>query len=434
MRTNVLPNEATHSSLDIFEKAPLLITFENSFDQKVGSSYSSDGPSIEFVVVSDRNNFIDLQKIFLEVHCRIKQSDGTDLRHHATDAALRDRPSFVNNTLHSLFSDCNVYANGAKVSSSNGLYGHKSFIETEFSNGDEAKKTWLVCQGYSYEKDPSSATDAAIVARELTTRQSGTVAFIGKIASDFFTCDKHLLSGVTLRISLLRAQNDFVTIAEGGTKHYKVEITQANLYVRKMTVSDNVLSAIENVLIKTPAMYRYNEVIPKTFLASTGVMSWKQEDVFHKEPIRRFAVALSANTAFIGSNVTNPYNYQKFDLKSITVYRNGIPVAGTPLSTADNKRIYFNSLSSLAFVEGGHGIPLADFENHYVMVFDLTSTQQATHDYIHPELTNASITLEMIFGTALAQNTEIFLIGEKLTTVYVDSARNISKNTLMESF
>ena len=194
-----------------------------------------------------------------------------------------------------------------------------------------------------------------------------------------------------------------------------------------MTVSENAVSAIESVLTKTPAMYRYNEVIPKTFLASTGSMSWKQEDVFTKEPIRRFAIAMNANTAFIGSNTTNPYHYRKFDLRSITIYRNGIPVAGTPLSTTDNKRIYFNSLSALAFVEGGHGIPLHNFNDHYVMVFDLTSTEQATHDYIHPELTNASITVEMTFGTALGQNTEIFFVGEKLTTVYVDSARNVSK-------
>ena len=40
MIANLLPNEATHSSLDLFEKQPLLITFENAFDQKIGPVYS----------------------------------------------------------------------------------------------------------------------------------------------------------------------------------------------------------------------------------------------------------------------------------------------------------------------------------------------------------------------------------------------------------
>ena len=35
MRTNiVIPSEATHSSLDLFEKPPLLVTFDQSFEQK----------------------------------------------------------------------------------------------------------------------------------------------------------------------------------------------------------------------------------------------------------------------------------------------------------------------------------------------------------------------------------------------------------------
>ena len=38
MIANLLPNEATHSSLDLFEKQPLLITFDQKIglDQKIG--------------------------------------------------------------------------------------------------------------------------------------------------------------------------------------------------------------------------------------------------------------------------------------------------------------------------------------------------------------------------------------------------------------
>ena len=63
MRTNiVIPSEATHSSLDLFEKPPLLVTFDQSFEQKTGPLYSPSGSSLEFEVVGDRNNFTDLQK------------------------------------------------------------------------------------------------------------------------------------------------------------------------------------------------------------------------------------------------------------------------------------------------------------------------------------------------------------------------------------
>ena len=51
MIANMLPNEATHSSLDLFEKQPLLITFENAFDQKIGPVYAPNGPMLEFEIL-----------------------------------------------------------------------------------------------------------------------------------------------------------------------------------------------------------------------------------------------------------------------------------------------------------------------------------------------------------------------------------------------
>ena len=88
-----------------------------------------------------------------------------------------------------------------------------------------------------------------------------------------------------------------------------------------MTLSDNVVGAIEKKVLKTPAMYRYNEVTTKTFPATAGQRSWKHEYIFTKEPLMRLIVALCRNNAFVGTNNTNPYHYQKFDLSEITVYR-----------------------------------------------------------------------------------------------------------------
>ena len=82
--------------------------------------------------------------------------------------------------------------------------------------------------------------------------------------------------------------------------------------------------------------------------------------------------------------------------------------AGTPMSTTDNKRLYYNSMSALAYVENGNGIPLSEFTNHYIMVFVLTSTQKATHDLIHPELIISSLSVELKFDAALAHNIEFF--------------------------
>ena len=67
---NMLPTEATHSSLDLFKKPALLVTFDGSFCQKVGPVYSPNGTMLEFEVAGDRNNFIDLQKFSLKSNAR----------------------------------------------------------------------------------------------------------------------------------------------------------------------------------------------------------------------------------------------------------------------------------------------------------------------------------------------------------------------------
>ena len=193
--------------------------------QKTGPLYSPSGSSLEFEVVGDRNNFIDLK-----VKCRIQNADGTDLRYTAGDATATDAAYFVNNVLHSLFADCTVSANGIKISLANGHYAHKSFIETEFSHGADAKKTWLKCQGYEYQPNPAGIAAASRDARQVAVRESEQITLYGKLAVDLFSCEKHLVSGVTLRLSFRRSQDDFVTISETAAKNYKVTLTLQETY------------------------------------------------------------------------------------------------------------------------------------------------------------------------------------------------------------
>ena len=84
-----------------------------------------------------------------------------------------------------------------------------------------------------------------------------------------------------MRISFRRSQDDFVIMSEDGAKHYKVKIDEANLFVRKMTLSDNVVGAIEKTLLKTPAIS-----IQRSYFESLSHMSWatklETRRYFHK--------------------------------------------------------------------------------------------------------------------------------------------------------
>ena len=71
------------------------------------------------------------------------------------------------------------------------------------------------------------------------------------------------------------------------------------------------------------------------------------------------------------------------------------------MSTTDSKQLYYNSMKALAYVKNVPGKPLSDFADNFILVFDLTSIQEATEIFVHPELTNSSSSVELKISTAL---------------------------------
>ena len=286
----------------------------------------------------------------------------------------------------------------------------KALLEQNFLTAKEPRTHGLKSE-YRFENDPAAIDAADFTTQRELVRESREIWFYGPAGVDFFTCDKHLLSRVTLRLSQRLSHEDFLIIFEDAAKHYQLPIVESNLYVRKMTVTDHVLSAIESTLLKTLANYPYQEEITKTFLATAGQRSWQQEDIVAREQLRQFIIALNTNNAFLGTNRTNRFNHQKFGLEQVTLRRNGLPTASTPISTQDHKRLFFNTLSALGMLHCELVINLDNFQQHFTMCFNLTSTQQAAHDFLHPELSNCSVSLDLQFSNALTANLEIFVWG-----------------------
>ena len=65
------------------------------------------------------------------------------------------------------------------------------------------------------------------------------------------------------------------------------------------------------------------------------------------------------------------------------------------------------------------------------MAFELTSTQEASYDFFHPEMTNCTISVELKFDAPLGEIVEFLFLGERTSRVYVRSDRKTAKNDLM---
>ena len=73
-------------------------------------------------------------------------------------------------------------------------------------------------------------------------------------------------------------------------------------------------------------------------------------------------------------------------------------------------------------------IPVDHFKDHYVLVFDLTSMQDATEHCHYPELIGEPLRLELYFSWALENVTEVIVLVERMSSVAVDKFGVVGKN------
>ena len=175
-----------------------------------------------------------------------------------------------------------------------------------------------------------------------------------------------------------------------------------------------------------PVKYNYLETLAKTFVIPARQNQFIQENIFNNAPIRRIAIPMNTNSAFTGSFTENPFWYQQFDLRKIRILRGGQPTVD--FDTADNCRLYLTTKKALNFQDDIPSIPIDDFKDHYVLVFDLTSMQDATENCHYPELVGEPLRLDLNFTNPLENVTELIVLGERMSSVAVDKFGAVGKN------
>ena len=73
-------------------------------------------------------------------------------------------------------------------------------------------------------------------------------------------------------------------------------------------------------------------------------------------------------------------------------------------------------------------IPIDNFKDHYVLVFDLTSMQNATENCHHPELVGEPLSLELTFTFRLEHVIKLIVLGGRMSLDAVDKFGVLGKN------
>ena len=128
-------------------KVPIVDDVLSSHEQQIYPTTSLDENCIEIEFQTDRNCYVDLES-FLALKLKFVKGRGYDTyeskekkKEHKDESVVFTktgddsdqeeefaRVTYVNNTMHSIFSNVKVYINNQQIYISNGLYAHKTYI------------------------------------------------------------------------------------------------------------------------------------------------------------------------------------------------------------------------------------------------------------------------------------------------------------------
>ena len=172
-------------------------------------------------------------------------------------------------------------------------------------------------------------------------------------------------------------------------------------------------------------------LLPKTFNIPARNNQFIQENIFYNAPVRRIAIAMNTNSAFIESYTENPFWFEQFHLRQNRILRGGQPIVD--FDAADNCRLYVTKMKAMNFQHDIHSIPIDPIDNikdHYVLLFDVTTMQDATENCHYPELFGEPMSLELNYTFPLEHVTELIVFGERMSSVAVDNLCVVGKKHL----
>ncbi|XP_041982681.1 uncharacterized protein F54H12.2-like [Aricia agestis] len=355
------------------------------------SSLADDGP-IEFQVSGTGDDYIDLSHTLIHVKAKILGEDSAKL---STSTVVAP----INNWLHSLFNQLDVYLNQKLVSPPNNTYAYRAYVENLLNYASAAKKSHLTCglwyEDTAGEMNSTDEKNEGFIKRREIASESKEIEMIGHLHGDIFNQEKFLINGVEMFVKLVRSRESFNLIGSTDLK-FKVCITDATLIVRRAKINPSVLLAHQKVLASTTAKYPITRAEVKVLTIPSGVQGKTLDNIFLGQVPKRCIIGFVNNAAFNGSISKNPFNFENYGMNSFCLYIDGQQVPSKTLQPSFDGNMFTSAYHTLFsgtgihFLNEGNGISIdsslsqtincivyAEFDN----VIEIDKNRNVTVDY-----------------------------------------------------
>jgi hypothetical protein len=374
----------------------------------------SGATKVDFEVLKTSNFAIDLAATQFGFKFAIKKKDGTSLAALATDKHLS-----VANLIHSsFFSSINVSLNGYQVANC-ANHNYYSYILSQLSYTADYKKSILRSAGYEDETAATvgKATGTAFKNLAAIVEKSNEVYVINRIDSPLFLQKKFLPPDIQLSLSFSQSSPGFF-LQTNLTDDLRVEILDAELFVRFVRIRENLLSALQEQLNSKAYIIPIlrNEV--RTITLATGLTSYAIPNLHLNLIPHRVIFALVPTTNYQGSLTTSPFAFNHCNLTDYTFSLNNVSIPLCKLNFDFSKKnaieIYNHVNRQLNLHTTGTATPSLSYDKFLAewcffaqcFHFDTSANQLSGPD------ATGCLGLNLSFGTALTSNTTLIIISE----------------------
>ena len=188
-------------------------------------------------------------------------------------------------------------------------------------------------------------------------------------------------------------------------------------YNHRIALKDEYHKKRMDMLAYTPLKANYLETVANFSIISAKENHCIQENVFFQWSSSSYAIAMNTNSAFCGSYTENPFWYQQFDTRQFRRLKEGQLIFG--FDAADICRLYVTTMEAMNFQDAISSILFDNSKDHFVLVFDLTSLQDATENCHYRELVGETLRLQLNFTFSLEHFAELIVLGERMSLVAV---------------
>lgn len=387
--------------------------------------------NIQFSIPSFQDKYIDLNSIYLKLQLQLTKEDGS--AYSSTDA---EKQAFIiNNILHSIFKGLSIELNGQNVSNTQ-YYHYKSYLEDLLNFQKSRADSMMQIQGFYLDSGghmDAVTSNSGAKARFDKTKNSKTIELYGKIHADVFNMQKMLINDVDLKLNFELEKKEFYLMhVEAADPKAELKISEAQVFVRYLTISPTMLLAHHQLLQTRNISYDFKRTVMKNFLIPSGVNNYNVENMFSGALPTNMMIMLIENDAFYGSKTKNPFDFVHNNISHLQLNINGNNVPNYPLTLNPNSglvaRAYHDLHVGLNLANKDHGLMFNEhgFRNGYsIFSFDLTPTKR--QNVINLSDTGV-MKAELKFNKAVDKPLVMLVYAEFSSSFEVTPSKNIIVN------